>query len=186
MKFLKTIASVGGVIMSTMGVSQERDISELSKSIYDYSIASLNGKEEINLSDFKGKKILLVNTASECGFTPQYKELQAVHEKYGDELVIIGFPCNQFGGQEPGDAEQIASFCEKNFGVTFMLTEKIDVKGANQHPIYAWLTNKSLNGQKNSTVKWNFQKYLIDEQGNLLDVYYSTTKPDSPKIIEQL
>ncbi|MFZ2431979.1 MAG: glutathione peroxidase, partial [Lutibacter sp.] len=145
-------------------------------SIYDISITSLTG-EKIDLSKFKGKKILIVNTASECGFTKQFADLQKLHEKYKDKLVIIGVPCNQFGGQEPGNAQEIQSFCQVNYGVTFLMTEKVDVKDDSQHPLYQWLTKKELNGVKSSSVKWNFQKYLIDEQGNLLDYYFSITNP---------
>ena len=155
------------------------------KSIYDIEIKSLIGKP-INLSDFKGKKILFVNVASECGFTPQYKGLQELHETYKENLVIIGVPCNQFGSQEPGDANQIQSFCQVNYGVTFLITEKIEVKGNGQHELYKWLTNKEFNGSKNSSVKWNFQKYLIDEQGHFVDYYLSLTKPMSKKIIKHL
>lgn len=151
------------------------------QSLYDISIDNLAG-EPIALGNFEGKKILFVNVASECGFTKQYEELQKLSDTYGEKLVVIGSPCNQFGGQEPGSAEEIQSFCKLNFGVTFLLTEKIDVKGSNQHPLYAWLTSKELNGKKNSGVKWNFQKYLIDEQGDFIDYYYSITKPMSSKI----
>lgn len=154
-------------------------------SIYDYKINSLMG-DPIDLSSFRGKKILFVNVASKCGFTPQYADLQKMHEQYQDKLVIIGLPCNQFGNQEPGSQEEIQSFCQKNYGVEFLITEKIDVKGENQHPIYKWLTSKSLNGKKNSTVKWNFQKYLLDEEGNFIDYFYSTTKPLSEKITKYL
>ncbi|MDA9563930.1 glutathione peroxidase [Flavobacteriales bacterium] len=154
-------------------------------SIYDLKFNSIDG-EEIALSQFKGKHILFVNVASECGYTPQYKELQSLHEMQKENLVIIGYPCNQFGGQEPGEAKEIATFCEKNYGVTFLLSEKIEVKGSNQHPIYKWLTDKELNGSKSSTVKWNFQKYLVNKEGQFVDVFYSSTKPTSDKIISQL
>ncbi|MDT8418772.1 MAG: glutathione peroxidase, partial [Lutibacter sp.] len=140
-------------------------------SIYDISINGLTG-EKIDLSTFKGKKILIVNTASECGFTKQFADLQKLHEKYQDKLVVIGVPCNQFGGQEPGNAQEIQSFCQVNYGVTFLMTEKVDVKGETQHSLYQWLTKKELNGVKSSSVKWNFQKYLIDEQGNLINYYF--------------
>ena len=159
--------------------------SNATKSIYDYTINSIDG-EKINLADFKGKKILFVNVASECGFTKQYKDLQSLHEKYQDKLVIIGLPCNQFGGQEPGTAKQIQTFCQRNFGVEFLITEKINVKGKEQHPLYAWLTKKEINGKKSSSVKWNFQKYLVDGNGNLLDYYYSITNPMSEKITKQI
>lgn len=158
---------------------------QASASLYDISINSLTG-EPIDLSSFKGKKILIVNTASECGFTGQYEGLQELYNTYKDKLVVIGVPCNQFGGQEPGTATEIQSFCKQNYGVTFLMTEKVDVKGENQHPLYKWLTNKELNGESSSSVKWNFQKYLIDEKGNLIDYYYSITSPTSTKITKHL
>ncbi|WP_282133371.1 glutathione peroxidase [Cellulophaga baltica] len=153
--------------------------------IYDITINDLNGTP-ISLEDFKGKKLLFVNVASECGFTKQYKDLQSLSDTYKDNLVVIGSPCNQFGGQEPGEALEIEEFCSLNFGVKFLLTEKIEVKGAKQHPLYAWLTSKSLNGKKNSSVKWNFQKYLVDDAGQFIDYYYSITKPLSSKITKHL
>lgn len=156
-----------------------------SESIYDITINDINGKP-ISLSDFEGKKILFVNVASECGFTKQYKELQTLSVTYPEELVVIGSPCNQFGKQEPGDASQIQEFCELNFGVKFLLTEKINVKGSKKHPLYKWLTSKGLNGKKSSIVKWNFQKYLVDEKGALINYYFSITKPMSSKITRHL
>ena len=155
------------------------------KNLYDIPIQSLNG-EPIELSKFEGKKILIVNVASECGFTKQYKELQKLSDTYPDSLVVIGVPCNQFGNQEPGNAEEIQTFCERNFGVTFLLTEKVNVKGSEQHPLYQWLASKDLNGKKSSSVKWNFQKYLIDEKGQLIDYFFSLTKPMSSKITRYL
>jgi len=125
---------------------------------------------------------LFVNVASKCGFTGQYEDLQKLHEEYKSKLVVVGLPCNQFGGQEPGQAHEISSFCQINYGVTFLLTEKIEVKGNGQHPIYKWLTDKTLNGVKNSTVRWNFQKYLVDPSGKLVDYWYSITSPLSQKI----
>ena len=153
--------------------------------IYDININSLQ-RTPINLLDFKGKHILFVNVASKCGFTHQYKGLQKLHEKFKDSLVVIGVPCNQFGNQEPGSAFEIKEFCEVNYGVDFLITEKINVKGTKQHSLYKWLTNKELNGFKSSTVKWNFQKYLIHPNGMLLDYFYSTTKPLSKKITKYL
>lgn len=146
-------------------------------SFYDLSILALNGKDTIKMSDFKGKMVLCVNVASECGYTPQYEGLEALHKKYQDKLVIIGFPCNQFGGQEPGSPDEIQSFCKKNYGVTFQLTEKIDVKGDKQHPIYTWLTSKSSNGIDDYKVKWNFNKFLIGADGHLVKYFPSGTKP---------
>ncbi|WP_372744911.1 glutathione peroxidase [Lutibacter sp.] len=155
------------------------------ESIYNIAINNLNGNA-INLAAFKGKKILFVNVASECGFTPQYKDLQELHTTYGEKLVVIGIPCNQFGEQEPGNATEIQSFCSKNYGVEFIITEKVDVKGENQHPLYTWLTSKNKNGVKDSSVKWNFQKYLIDENGNFIDFYYSITNPLDTKITSKI
>jgi glutathione peroxidase len=154
-------------------------------SIFETPIA-LNGLDQtpIDLTSFKGKKILIVNTASKCGFTPQYKELEQLHQKYADQLVIIGAPCNQFGNQEPGSTEEIGAFCQKNYGVSFMMTDKLDVKGKNQHPLYAWLTKKDLNGVDDFEVNWNFNKFLLDENGKLTHYFGSSTSPS--KIEEYL
>lgn len=154
-------------------------------SLYDVQIDRLNGKP-LNLLDFKGKYILIVNVASKCGFTSQYKDLQLLSDKYHENLTVIGVPCNQFGNQEPGDSNDIQSFCEINYGVSFPITEKVDVKGSEQHPLYHWLTKKKKNGVKDSKVKWNFQKYLIDPDGKLIDYYYSTTDPKSSKITNHI
>lgn len=153
--------------------------------IYDIKIDSLQGKP-INLGDFKNKHILFVNVASKCGFTPQYKDLEKLHQQYKEDLVVIGVPCNQFGSQEPGSANEIEEFCEVNYGVTFLITEKVDVKGVNQHPLYSWLTSKDFNGKKSSSVKWNFQKYLVSPEGKLIDYYFSITKPLSSKITKHI
>jgi len=154
-------------------------------SIYDIAIDTIDGKA-IDFSSFKGKKILFVNVASKCGFTKQYKDLQKLSDTYKDTLVVVGVPCNQFGKQEPGDAAEIQNFCQVNYGVTFLVTEKVDVKGANQHPLYTFLTCEILNGKRDSTVKWNFQKYIVSEKGTLIDHYYSITSPLSKKITKHL
>ncbi len=151
------------------------------ESIYDIEIRDINGNI-IDLNTFKGKKMLFVNVASACGFTPQYIQLEELQQRYKGSLIVIGVPCNQFGGQEPGTLEEIKSFCERNYNISFLLTEKILVKGKKKHPLYAWLTDKSKNGVVNSSVKWNFQKYLVNEQGELLNYFYSTTQPLSLKI----
>ena len=153
--------------------------------IYDIKINSLQGKP-IDLSTYKNKFLLFVNVASKCGFTPQYKDLEELHKTYKDNLVVIGVPCNQFGSQEPGNADEIEEFCEVNYGVSFLITEKVDVKGTSQHPLFSWLTNKDYNGKKSSSVKWNFQKYLVDKDGKLIDYYFSITKPLSSKITKHL
>ena len=151
------------------------------QSVHEFTITSIDGVEK-SLSDFKGKKMLFVNTASQCGFTPQYMELQSVHEKYGEDLVIIGFPANNFGGQEPGSNDQIKSFCQKNYGVTFLLSEKVSVKGSDICPLFEWL-NQQENQSFVGDIMWNFEKYLIDESGKLVKRFRSITKPDSDKII---
>ena len=173
------------VTLKGFGNLQKEQAAKVVNSVYDIDIISLEG-EPMDLSKFKGKFILLVNVASNCGFTNQYKALQHLSEIYGDELVVIGLPCNQFGRQEPGSADQIKSFCSMRYGVTFPLTEKIKVKGSQQHPIYQWLTKKELNGKRNSKVHWNFQKYLVNPKGQLIDVFYSTTSPNSKKITKHL
>ncbi|MBK8882333.1 MAG: glutathione peroxidase [Bacteroidales bacterium] len=151
-------------------------------SFYDFKVKTLEG-DNFDLSSLKGKKVMVVNTASKCGYTPQYKELEEVYEKYGDLLVIIGFPANNFMNQEPGTASEIRKFCTENYGVTFPIMQKISVKGDDMAPLYKWLTSKKENGVLDSEVKWNFQKYLIDENGNLVDVVYSKEKPDSDRIL---
>ncbi|AUC81578.1 glutathione peroxidase [Lacinutrix sp. Bg11-31] len=165
--------------------SKETDNINSLQSIYNIEINGINGKP-IVLSNFKGKHLLFVNVASKCGFTPQYKDLQELHDAYKEKLVIIGVPCNQFGKQEPGNTKEIETFCEVNYGVTFLISEKTEVKGSNIHPLYKWLTQKSKNGVSSSIVKWNFQKYLVNSEGKLIDYYFSTTKPTNVKITKHL
>jgi len=155
------------------------------QSIHSFTVKSIDGKD-IKMSSFKGKKILIVNTASKCGYTPQYESLEKVYEQYKDKLVIIGFPCNQFGGQEPGSNEEIVEFCKKNYGVTFPLADKVDVKGTNTAAIYQWLTQKSKNGVLDASISWNFNKFLLDENGKMIDYYPSNVKPDSEAILSNL
>jgi glutathione peroxidase len=152
--------------------------------IYQFKITSIDG-QTIDLAQFKGKKILLVNTASKCGFTPQYKELEELSKKFKDKLVVIGFPANNFGSQEPGANEDIKSFCEENYGVTFLLSEKSSVKGNDINPLFAYLTSTE-NPDFTGEIKWNFEKFLIDENGKLIHRYRSTTKPLSREITSQL
>lgn len=144
--------------------------------IYDFSAVTING-EEISLSKYKGKVLLIVNTASKCGFTPQYKELQKIYEDLGKgDFEILGFPCNQFGSQEPGNSEEIVNFCEINYGVTFPLFDKIEVKGENAHPLYKYLTSEK-KGLLGGSIKWNFTKFLIDREGNVVERFAPMTKP---------
>jgi len=155
------------------------------KTIYDFKVDALSGGT-IDFSAYKGKKILIVNTASKCGYTPQYEGLEKLYKSNKDKLVIIGFPANNFGGQEPGANGQIAEFCQKNYGVSFPMAAKISVKGKEMAPIYQWLTTKAHNGVEDSEVKWNFQKYLLDENGKLIAVFDSKVKPEGEEIAAAL
>lgn len=153
-------------------------------SVHDFSFKSIDGKE-VKMSQFKGKKILLVNTASNCGYTKQYKDLEDMHKQFGKNLVIIGFPANNFGNQEPGSNEDIAAFCEENYGVTFLIAEKVDVKGENIHPLFKYLTAQP-NPDFTGDINWNFEKFLVDEKGKLIHRYRSKVKPLDPLIVNQL
>jgi glutathione peroxidase len=151
-------------------------------SVYDFTVKTIDGKE-VQLSQYKGKKLLIVNVASECGYTPQYKELEELYKKHGDRVMVLGFPANNFGGQEPGSNEQIATFCEKNFGVTFPMFAKISVKGADTNPLYQFLADKARNGAISDAPDWNFCKYLVDEQGQVVGFYPSKVKPMSDELV---
>lgn len=173
MKKLTFILSL--ILISSVAFSQ--------KSFYDFTVKDIEG-HDFSLSSLKGKKVLVVNTASKCGLTPQYKQLEEVFEKFGgDKFTIIGFPANNFMKQEPGTDKEISEFCLKNYGVTFKMMSKISVKGDDIHPLYKWLTSKSENGVMDSEVAWNFQKYMIDENGKLVDMVEPKVKPDNEKIL---
>jgi len=154
-------------------------------SIYDFKVAGLDGTD-IDFSKYKGQKILIVNTASHCGNTPQYKDLEALYEKYKGKLVIVGFPANNFGEQEPGDAKEIKEFCTKNYGVTFPMADKVSVKGDDIAPIYKYLTEQAEAKGLTDPVKWNFGKFLIDEKGNLVATFSPRTQPMSEEILKWL
>lgn len=164
---MRKISLIITILMSVMGFTQDN--------IYDFKIQSIEG-EIVDLKSFEGKKILIVNTASECGYTPQYSELQELHEKYKKELVIIGVPANNFGGQEPGTNESIERFCQVNYGVTFLMAEKQDVAGEGISPLFKWLCNQE-NEAFNGAIKWNFEKFLINEKGKLEYRYRSGVSP---------
>jgi glutathione peroxidase len=151
-------------------------------SVYDFTVEDINGKP-VKLSQYKGKKLLIVNTASECGYTPQYKELEELYKKHGDKVTVLGFPANNFGGQEPGSNQQIATFCEKNYGVTFPLFSKVSVKGADTAPLYQFLGDKAKNGATDEKPDWNFCKYLVNEQGQVVGFYKSKVKPMSEELV---
>jgi len=153
--------------------------------IYSFKVDKLDGGT-IDFAAFKGKKILIVNTASKCGYTKQYTDLQALYEQHKDKLVVIGFPANNFGGQEPGSAVEIKEFCQKNFGVTFPMAAKVSVKGSDMAPIFKWLTSKDQNGLLDTEIGWNFNKFLIDENGNLIAHFPSNVTPLSNDIVSKL
>lgn len=154
------------------------------KTIYDFKVTDIDGNE-FNLNSLQGKKVMIVNTASKCGLTPQYEELEKLYETYKDQnFTIIAFPSNDFMSQEPGSDEEIKDFCSKNYGVTFPVMSKIKVKGKKMHPLYKYLTTKNLNGLSDNSVKWNFQKYLIGKDGKLEKVIPPTTKPLDKEIVD--
>jgi len=161
------------------------DIIVQSASIYDFKMASITG-EMIDFKKYEGKRLLLVNTASECGYTPQYEGLQKLHELHGNKIMILGFPANNFGGQEPGSDTEIISFCKENYGVTFQMFSKISVKGSDMAPLYKWLTDKSKNGWNEEAPNWNFCKYFINEKGELVKFYGSKIKPMSEELLKDI
>ena len=172
---------------NTVSMNNENPVlpSATTKSIYDFKVEALDGSS-IDFASFKGKKILIVNTASACGYTQQYEGLEALYKKYQDKLVIVGFPANNFGGQEPGTNGEIKEFCKKNYGVTFPMAAKISVKGGDIAAIYKWLCNKSENGVLDATISWNFNKFLLDEKGNLVTKFDSKVTPMSEELISKL
>ena len=157
----------------------------LAGSIYEFKVNGIEGKS-IDFSDFKGKKILIVNTASKCGYTPQYADLEKLHQKYKDKLVIIGFPANNFGNQEPGSNEEIAEFCQRNYGVSFTMAEKVSVKGDDMHPLFAFLTKEAAALGQEDPIKWNFTKFLVDEKGKLVKVFSHKVSPLSEELTAHL
>tara|TARA_Y100000589_G_C27149375_1_gene628243 strand:+ start:68 stop:655 length:588 start_codon:yes stop_codon:yes gene_type:complete len=181
--FTVCLASTSFLAEPSKDIRTKNDI--LASEFYDMEFEAIDGRI-ISLSDFKGKFILIVNTASKCGYTKQYQDLQSIHEEYKDDLVVIGFPCNDFGSQEKGSNKEILNFCQKNYGVEFLLSKKIKIKGEECHPIFTWLTKKSLNGVLDHKVSWNFNKFLISRNGNLLGAFSSSTKPHDTEIINQI
>ena len=180
MKYFIFIITLFTLTMENLQAQNNAD----NQTIYQFTVEDINGKP-FALADLKGKKVMIVNTASKCGLTPQYKELEALYQQYKDrDFIIIGFPANNFLGQEPGSNEQIASFCSINYGVTFPMMSKISVKGKNMHPLYQFLTQKSKNGVEDSKVQWNFQKYLIGRDGKLEKVIAPKTLPSSDEVTQ--
>ncbi|MFT3738822.1 MAG: glutathione peroxidase [Breznakibacter sp.] len=172
----QALLSVAFFVLFAIGANAQSDF-------YSFKVKTLEG-DDFDFASLKGKKVMVVNTASKCGLTPQYQQMEAIYKKYGpDKFVIVGFPANNFGNQEPGTADEIAEFCSQNYGVSFIMLEKISVKGNDIHPVYQWLTSKAKNGVQDSEVQWNFQKYLISPAGVLEKVVAPRTKPDAPEVI---
>ena len=176
---------ISGCGLKRIDTKPDKMVQQATASVYDIVMKSIDG-EEIKFDQYKGQKLLIVNTASECGFTPQYEDLQELNEKYGDKITILGFPSNNFGGQEPGTNEEISKFCTNNYNISFQMFEKIDVVGNNKNPLYKWLTDQSLNGWNSSEPSWNFCKYLVSEEGELMKFYGSAIKPLSDEILAQI
>lgn len=180
---MKKIVTWVGVFCCVIPTLQSQT-NPMSTSIHQFVVTDING-DDFDFSTLKGKKVMVVNTASKCGLTPQYEKLQALYEQYKDSgFVIVGFPANNFLWQEPGTDAEISAFCQKNYGVGFPMMSKISVKGSDKHPVYQFLTQKQKNGVKDSSVSWNFQKYLLDENGQLVDVVGPRTQPDDEKILQ--
>ncbi len=189
MEYLKTVlimlgSLISGIFADKSDFNAIPDASAAKGSLYEFSMVPLEGGKPVDLSLYKGKKVVLLNTASKCGYTKQYADWEAFFEKHGDKVVVLGFPANNFGGQEPGSNQEIAEFCQKNYGVSFPMFEKIEVIGENQHPLYKWLSTKSLNGWNDKAPTWNFCKYVVDEKGNLTHFFASKIKPDDKEFLE--
>jgi glutathione peroxidase len=190
---MKTILLLFSILIFACGKTLERpsDITKLhpsynqtmESSFYDFKVKDIDGKE-VDLSQYKGKKLLIVNVASKCGYTKQYAQLQELYAEHGDKITILGFPANNFGGQEPGSNEEIKDFCESKFGVTFPMFEKVSVKGFDKHPLYRWLTDAAQNGWNNEEPSWNFCKYFINEKGELVKFFPSSVNPLDEQILK--
>ncbi|MFS0491130.1 glutathione peroxidase [Leadbetterella byssophila] len=175
---LSNIGLIKNIFSAKNGISTMEENLTNKGSFYDFTVDDLEGNP-VDLSVYKGKKVVIINTASKCGFTPQYAEWQKFHEKYGDKIAVLGFPANNFMSQEPGSNEEIAEFCQRNYGVTFKMFSKVDVKGKDKAPLYRWLSEKDLNGWNDKEPTWNFCKYVVDENGNLTHFFESKITPDN-------
>lgn len=181
-KLIFSLIAIAIFQLSFKGLDMNGDVPE---SIYEFKMKAIDGST-IDFSTFKGKKLLIVNVASKCGYTPQYEDLQKLHELYGNKVTILGFPANNFGKQEPGTNDEIALFCSENYGVTFQMFEKISVKGDDMAPLYHWLSEEKYNGWNNEAPSWNFCKYLVNEKGELVAFYPSKVEPLSDDIIAKI
>lgn len=171
--------------ISSVDTLPKNKIVNPSVSFYTLKATTIDG-ETIAMEKYRGKKVVIINTASKCGYTPQYADWQSFHKEHGDNIVVLGFPCNQFMFQEPGSASEISTFCEKNYGVTFQMFDKVDVKGGDQCEVYKWLTKPELNGWNSDVPSWNFCKYVVDENGNLTHFFASKITPSNPEFIKSV
>lgn len=173
-----TLAALTGFLFGNKSADRPANAMAPTKTLYDFTVTSLDGKP-VALKKYEGKKVIILNTASKCGFTPQYADWEKFYKQHGDKIVVLGFPANNFMSQEPGSSTEIASFCQKNYGVTFPMFEKVSVTGDDKSPLYKWLTTKSLNGWNDEEPSWNFCKYVINEKGELTNFFASKVKPDN-------
>lgn len=185
MKLLPTLLLSLTFLVNTSNIIAQNNTAKPGVDFYKLSFRTITG-EKFDFSTLKGKKVLIVNTASKCGYTPQFKELEELHNKYGNKLIILGFPSNDFMNQDPGSNDEILAFCQENYGVTFIMMEKSSVKGQERNAVYKWLTEKDQNGWNDVQPAWNFNKYLIDEKGNLVSHFGSKVKPLSEEIVSKL
>lgn len=182
--FAMLLSLITGVFADKKEVATAPENALPVQSFYEFKMKALTGNETVDFSKYKGKKIVILNVASKCGYTPQYADWQKFHEQHGDKVVVLGFPANNFGSQEPGTEEDISTFCKKNYGVTFQMFSKVDVKGDNQSPLYKWLSDKSLNGWNDKTPTWNFCKYVVSEDGRLTHFFASAVKPTDAEFLK--
>lgn len=182
--FAMLLSLITGVFADKKEVATAPENALPAQSFYEFKMKALTGNETVDFSKYKGKKIVILNVASKCGYTPQYADWQKFHEQHGDKVVVLGFPANNFGSQEPGTEEEISTFCKKNYGVTFQMFSKVDVKGDNQSPLYKWLSDKSLNGWNDKTPTWNFCKYVVSEDGRLTHFFASAVKPTDAEFLK--
>lgn len=192
MSFLKTLfimisTFIGGVFADKTEMAERpSDAPVAQQSLYDFKVKSLVGNKTIDLSQYKGKKVVILNVASKCGYTKQYADWEKFNKDHGDKVVVLGFPANNFGGQEPGTSEEIATFCSATYGVTFPMFEKVSVLGDDQAPIYKWLTTKDLNGWNDKVPTWNFCKYVVNEKGELTNFFASKILPTDPEFLKSV
>ena len=189
MAFVKSIlimitSLISGLFADNSEVANRpADAPNTPQSLYDFKVKSLVGNKTVDLTQYKGKKVVILNVASKCGYTKQYADWEKFNKEHGDKVVVLGFPSNNFGGQEPGTSEEIATFCSATYGVTFPMFEKVEVKGENKAPIYKWLTTKDLNGWNDKEPSWNFCKYVVDENGKLTNFFASKTLPTDAEFL---